>query len=121
MPASVFAGAQRLEIELEPAEEAPQRPGLEPGQLDPPARDHRLGAGEQAPLPPKPLSLQRQPKSKVPRQGAGHAGDDAQQQRQQQHRQDSACAEPPGNALIDKRSEEHTSELQSLMRSSYAV
>src|SRR3546814_21052841 len=54
MPSSVLAGAQRLEIELEPAEEAPQRPGLEPGQLDPPARDHRLGAGEQAPLPPKP-------------------------------------------------------------------
>src|SRR3546814_14116564 len=62
MPASVLAGAQRLEIELEPAEEAPQRPGLEPGQLDPPARDHHLGAGEQAPLPPKPHSLQRQPK-----------------------------------------------------------
>src|SRR3546814_4972003 len=56
MPASVLAGAQRLEIELEPAEEAPQRTGLEPGQLDPPARDHRLGAAEQAPLPPNPLS-----------------------------------------------------------------
>src|SRR3546814_7131695 len=52
----------------------------------------------------------------------GPPGLKAAQQRAQQHREHARQHEPPADAVQPrKRSEEHTSELQSLMRISYAV
>ena len=48
-------------------------------ELDPFAREHDLGAGEQAALAAQPIALGGQPEAMLARQGTDDAGNDAEQ------------------------------------------